>query len=96
VKCIKLMADYQCYPIWNMSPGEYGDMAPCELPISKELQERLLKWAAIYDETLDVDYPPNSGFESEELESKFKLEGQRIVISLRDELGPEFLVSFKV
>jgi hypothetical protein len=96
VKCIKLMADYQCYPIWNMSPGEYGDMAPCELPISKELQERLLKWAAIYDETLDVDYPPNSGFKSEELEREFKSEGERLVISLRGELGPEFSVSLKV
>lgn len=96
MKFIKLMADYQCYPIWNMSPGEYGDVAPCELPISKELQERLLKWAAIYDETLDVDYPPNSGFKSEELECEFKSEGEQLVISLRDELGPEFSVSLKV
>ncbi|MDR6236878.1 hypothetical protein [Pseudomonas oryzihabitans] len=95
MKYIKLMADYQCYPIWNMSPGEYGDMAPCELPISKELQERLLKWAAIYDETLDVDYPPNSGFKSEELEREFKFEGERLVASLRDELGPGFFVSLK-
>jgi hypothetical protein len=79
-----------------MSPDEYGDMDPCELPISKELQKRLLKWAAIYDETLDVDYPPNSGFKSEELEREFKLEGERLVISLRDELGPEFSVSLKV
>lgn len=31
---IKLMADYQCHPLWNMSPDEYGDIAPCELPIS--------------------------------------------------------------
>lgn len=90
------MADYQCHPVWNMSPGEYGDMDPYELPISKELQERLLKWAAIYDETLDVDYPPNSGFKSEELEREFKLEGERLVISLRGELGPEFSVSLKV
>lgn len=90
------MADYHCYPIWNMSPGEYADMAPCELSISKELQERLLKWAGTYDETLDVDYPPNSGFKSEELEREFKLEGERLVISLRRELGPEFSVSLKV
>jgi hypothetical protein len=79
-----------------MSPGEYGDMAPSELPISKELQELLLKWAAIYDETLDVDYPPNSGFKSKELEHDFKLEGERLVVKLRDELGPEFSVSLKV
>ncbi|CAD5201617.1 hypothetical protein [Pseudomonas sp. FEN] len=70
-------------------------MAPCELPISKELQERLLKWAAIYDETLDVDYPPNSGFKSEELEREFKSEGERLVISLRNELGQNFLYLLK-
>jgi len=79
-----------------MSPGEYGDIAPCELPISKELQERLLKWAAIYDKTLGVDYPPNSGFKSEELGREFKSEGERLVISLSGELGPEFSVSLKV
>lgn len=90
------MADYQCYPIWNMSPGEYGDMAPCELPISKDLQESLLKWVAIYDEILDVEYPPNSGFKSEGLERDFKLEGERLVMDLRSELGPEFSVSLKI
>ncbi|EPN18609.1 hypothetical protein A247_13364 [Pseudomonas syringae pv. actinidiae ICMP 19099] len=90
------MADYQCYPIWNMSSGEYGDMAPCELPISKDLQERLLKWAAVYDETLNVDYPPNSRFKSGKLERDFKLEGERLFMDLRSELGPEFSVSLKI
>jgi hypothetical protein len=96
VKSIKLMADYQCHPLWNMSPGEYGDIAPCELPISKELQFRLSKWASIYDETLDVDYPPNSGFKSEELEREFKMEGERLAESLRSELGPDFSILLKV
>lgn len=26
----------------------------------------------MYDNTLDVDYPPNSGFKSEELEREFR------------------------
>ncbi len=96
MKSIKLMADYQCHPLWNMSPGEYGDIAPCELPISKELQLRLSKWAAMYDETLDADYPPNSGFRSEELELEFKREGERLAESLRGELGPDFSIIFKI
>lgn len=95
MKNIKLMVDYQCHPLWNMSPDEYGDIAPCELPISEELQERLSKWAAIYDETLDADYPPNSGFKSEELESEFKREGERLAESLRNELAPDFSVFLK-
>lgn len=47
-------------------------MAPCDLPMSKKLRERLLKWTTMYDNTLDVDYPPNSGFKSEELEREFR------------------------
>lgn len=79
-----------------MSPGEYGDIDPCELPISKELQLRLSKWASTYDETLDVDYPPNSGFKSEELEREFKREGERLAESLRNELGPDFSIFLKI
>lgn len=79
-----------------MSSDEYGDINPCKLPISKELQLRLLKWASIYDQTLDADYPPNSGFKIEELERDFKQEGERLVESLRAELGPEFSVVLKV
>ncbi|PMV22406.1 hypothetical protein C1X21_28020 [Pseudomonas sp. FW305-3-2-15-A-LB2] len=90
------MADYQCHPLWNMSPDEYGDIAPCGLPISEELQLRLSKWAAIYDETLNADYPPNSGFKSEELEREFKREGERLAECLRNELGPDFSILFKL
>lgn len=93
---IKLMADYQCYPLWDMSLDEYGDIAPCELPTSNELQLRLSKWAAVYDETLDADYPPNSGFKSEELEREFKREGERLAESLRSELGPDFSICLNV
>ncbi|MFJ4346684.1 hypothetical protein [Pseudomonas sp. NPDC089401] len=96
MKNIKLMADYQCYPLWHMSPDEYGDIDPCELPISEALQVRLLRWAALYNETLDVDYPPNSKFKSEELEREFKQEGERLAESLRNELGPDFSIFLKV
>jgi hypothetical protein len=79
-----------------MLPEEYGDIDPCELPISKELQMRISKWAAIYDETLDVNYPPNSGFKSEEAEREFRQEGERLAIMLREELGTDFSVVLKV
>jgi hypothetical protein len=90
------MADYQCHPIWDISTDEYRDIAPCELPISYELQTRLSKWAAVYDETLDADYPPNYGFKSEESERELKREGERLAESLRSELGPDFSIFFKV
>lgn len=96
MKSMKLMADYQCYPLWNMSPGEYGDMNPDDLPISKELKLRLFRWAALYDETLDLDCPLSSGFKNEEQELDFKREGERLLECLRNELGPDYMVSLKV
>jgi len=96
MKNIKLMADYQCHPIWNISPDEYGDVNPDDLPISQDLKERLAAWARAFDATLNMDYPPDSGFESEEAEAEFKREGYRLAEQLRAELGPEFTVTVQV
>lgn len=96
MKLLKLMPDYQCYPLWNMSPGEYGDVNPADLPISKELQLGLVRWAAVYDGTLNLEYPPASGFASEEAEREFKQEGGRLAELLKNELGPDFVVEVQI
>lgn len=96
MKSIKLMADYQCHPLWNRSPSEYGDMNPDELPISQGLKARLHAWARTFDATLNMDYPPDSGFESDEAEAKFKREGYWLAEQLRNELGPEFMITVHV
>lgn len=89
MESIKLMADYQCHPIWDMSPGKYRDVDPDELPISEGLKARLKAWAAKYDETLDIDSPADSGFATAELEEEFKEEGRALVSLLKSELGAE-------
>jgi hypothetical protein len=44
---IKVMADYECWPLWN------GDnLDPDSLPLSTYLREQLAAWAERYDETL--------------------------------------------
>nr|WP_232253644.1 hypothetical protein [Pseudomonas glycinae] len=78
-----------------MSPDEYGDVDPLDLPISDALKLRLKAWAAKYDETLDVDYPPNSGFKSEALELEFREEGKLLAESLQNELGVGYVVSIQ-
>ena len=93
---IKVMADYQCHPLWDMSPGKYGDIDPNTLPISDDLKQKFLKWARAFDDTLDTTNPVNSGFESEEAEAAFKAEGIRLAEQLQDELGSDFSVSVKV
>mgnify|MGYP003576611809 FL=1 len=90
------MADYQCFPLWEASPGEVGNIDPDALPISQNLKDRLAAWARAFDATLNMDYPPNSGFESDEVETEFKRAGCRLAEQLRVELGPEFTVTVQV
>jgi hypothetical protein len=96
VKKIKVMADYQCHPLWDLSPGMYGDVDPNSLPTSTELRQQLADWARAFDETLDMADPANSGFANAEEEAAFKAEGIRLAERLQHELGSEFIVSIMV
>lgn len=93
MKAIKLMADYQCHPLWDMTIGEYRDIDPADLPLSDGLKRQLTEWARRYDETLNMESPQDSGFKSEELETEFRVEGHRLAQCLREELGPTFAVT---
>ncbi|MHA6881640.1 hypothetical protein [Ralstonia pseudosolanacearum] len=93
---IKVMADYQCHPVWELSPGAYGDIDPNTLPISDGLKQKLTDWVASFDETLDIEDPANSGFTSTEVEAAFKARGIQLAEQLQRELGPGFMVSVKV
>lgn len=92
VKVIKLMTDYECHPLWHVGPDEFGDIDPATLPVSDERRLELAHWDKDYDQTLDMDDPPSSGFESEALEAEFKAQGHRLAERLRDELGTDFIV----
>ena len=93
---IQLMADYQCHPLWDMTTGQYRDIDPADLPLSDELKRRLREWARLYDETLNMETPQDSGFKSEELEREFRVEGHRLAECLRNELGPTFAITEKI
>lgn len=87
---IKIMADYQCFPLWEASPGVIGNIDPDGLPISHELEINLLEWANKYDLTLDEDYPPNSCFETPAEKIAFNDQGARLAKQLQEELGNQF------
>ena len=53
MKIIKLMADYHSYPLWWSGNNRFGNIDPKDLPISEELVDGLLLWAAFYDQTLN-------------------------------------------
>jgi len=93
---VKVMADYQCHPLWDTSPGVYGDVDPNTLPISAELKQQFADWARAFDETLDLEDPANSGFKTAEAKAAFKEQGIQLAERLQRELGPGSIVSVKV
>jgi len=96
VKSLRLMADYECHPLWDLEPGMYGDIDPETLPISEDLKRRLAGWAREFDETLNRDDPASSGFKSDEAEQAFKERGRQLAGQLQSELGSAYSISIKV
>jgi len=82
------MAEFGCWPLWNMSndPSFDYNIDPEDLPISEKLLHDLSAWANSYNDTLDDAYPPDSGFENQELLDAFELDAEDIVNRLRSEL----------
>jgi hypothetical protein len=89
---LKLMAEYECHPLWWWET-DIGNVDPAELPLPEGLRSELLSWASWYDSTLDQDYPPESGFKSEEDRLAFDREGRRLWRRLQHEL-PDFTVVY--
>lgn len=86
------MADYHCFPLWEASPGNVGNVDPASLPISQALQNKLIIWASTYDAILNMDDPARSVFINADVEADFIATGKDLVISLQQELGEGFLV----
>ena len=93
IKKIKLMADYDCYPLWGID--EIGEIDPSELPLSEETIKRLTKWKGIYDDILNWDDPAASDFTSEAERLAFEREGISLWQQLQKELGYEYTVYYK-
>ena len=96
MKKIKLMADYQCHPLWDKTPGNYGDINPYSLPISENLKQQLVEWAHAYDATLNILDPARSGFKDLDSKVEFTKIGHEIAEKLQSELGPEFIITTKI
>lgn len=96
MRTLKLMADYNCFPLWEASLGAIGNINPKDLPISKLLQNKLISWAAEFDDTLDIDNPIQSGFKDDLTLEKFNKIGAELVLQLRRELGVEYSIFLKL
>ena len=84
---IKLMADYECFPLWKTGEEGTANLDPENLPLSAETRKRLMNWAEWYDSTLNADDPVSSGFADKEDEQAFEEEGRSLCKTLRKELN---------
>lgn len=57
---VKVMADYDCHPLWTLDEGRYGDFAPDTLSLSPELTRDLNAWAETYTASLNREDPASS------------------------------------
>lgn len=90
---IKLMADYECPPLWHAGDDAVGPIHPEALPLSEALQRDVWAWAARYDASLDLDDPAASGMEAAEA-AAFAEDGRALWRRLQDELGDAYTVLF--
>ncbi len=95
MRTLKLMADYDCFPLWEASPCRVGNVDPASLPISEALAMQLTVWAQTYDNTLCRNDPIRSGFGDKRAEERFALEGRQLGERLRIELGPDYDVAVR-
>lgn len=91
---LKLMADYDCWPLWEAGK-EVGNVNPEELPLSDELKSRLQAWAEQYDQTLNRLDLASSGFVDLRTRKHFENEGALLCKQLQAELGDAFEVEYR-
>jgi hypothetical protein len=92
--CVKVMADYDCSPLWLESPSGSGNVSVDELPISGKLAAEFLEWAYGYDRTLNRCDPALSGFSTMKGARNFAIRGEELAKRLALELGSSYVVSY--
>ena len=95
MRTLKLMPEYDSYPLWDVTEELSLNIDPRMLPISPLLSEAIMNWADRFQQTLNQVYPPESGFEDPQAAKEFRREGERLAEQLADELGEEYSVTYQ-
>lgn len=94
VRTIRLMADYECFPLWDSDADEYN-IDPASLPIPVDLITRLLSWGDAFDATLNWEVPQESGFPDEASAASWLAEGRSLAEALRKHLtAPDWRIDY--
>lgn len=94
-RSLKLMADYECSPLWEQTETGMDNVDPEDLPIAQGLRDALNAWAQRYDDTLDRDDPRRSGFPNLEAEVVFNADGQTLLDGLKADLEQVCTLTFQ-
>jgi hypothetical protein len=91
---IRVMADYDSYPLWRRDEDGTANLDPSYLRVSQELADELMRWADDYDRTLNREDPISSGFPDAAVESEFVERGRRLAGRLAAEVGDRYVVEY--
>ena len=91
---VRVVADYEAFPLWQRDARGTTNVDPVELPISADLTRELLEWADEYDGTLDRGDPLASGFSDPQAEAAFHARGAELAARLAAELPMGFSVEY--
>jgi hypothetical protein len=93
---LRLMADYDCYPLWVAADEGVMNVDPADLGVSDELVASLEDWRCWYDSTLDRNDPVASGFSSRDKENEFVEQGRQLAAKLAVELRSRYVVAYQI
>lgn len=79
---ILVAPEYGASPLWSESGAVRAAIPIGELGVAKEIRVLLEAWDTAFQETLDHDYPPDSGFRSELEQLQWEATGVRLAIEL--------------
>lgn len=91
---IRVMADYDCFPLWRDDPDGVSNIPPGEAGLPEELANELMVWADVYDRTLDRGDPLRSGFADADAEARFVAQGRVLAGRVAAAVGPGVSVEF--
>jgi hypothetical protein len=89
-KRIKVMADYQCDPLWALDEERYGCFAPEMIDVSPQLAADLNAWAVAHDNSFNMDDPANGNWTDAQY-AAHAAEGRSLAGRLKRE-RPELMV----
>ncbi len=95
IQKVKVMADYDCFPIWWDQADKVGNIDPKNLPISSVLAADLERWADMFTAMLSRDDPRNSGFKTEQEYRDFDQAGALLTQRLAEELSGKYEVRYQ-